>query len=82
MGRLGLGPHIDERYERVSLGAALGHGARQTAFVSTTIVRLLRGMASGRVSTRAMLWVNRISGAALVVFGVLAVIGALTSQGR
>ncbi|HET9275769.1 MAG TPA: RIP metalloprotease RseP, partial [Gemmatimonadales bacterium] len=52
VGRLGLGPHIDERYEPVSLGAALGHGARQTAFVSTTIVRLLRGMASGRVSTR------------------------------
>jgi threonine/homoserine/homoserine lactone efflux protein len=28
----------------------------------------------GRVSTRAMLWVNRLSGAALVVFGVLAVL--------
>jgi threonine/homoserine/homoserine lactone efflux protein len=31
----------------------------------------------GRVSTRALLWVNRISGAALVMFGVLAVISAL-----
>ena len=31
----------------------------------------------GRVSTRALLWVNRISGAALVLFGVLAVISAL-----
>jgi threonine/homoserine/homoserine lactone efflux protein len=32
-----------------------------------------------RVSTRALLWVNRISGAALVVFGILAVIGALSA---
>ena len=31
----------------------------------------------GRVSTTALLWVNRASGAALVVFGVLAVWGAL-----
>jgi threonine/homoserine/homoserine lactone efflux protein len=31
----------------------------------------------GRVSTRAMLWVNRISGAALVVFGIVAVLSAL-----
>jgi threonine/homoserine/homoserine lactone efflux protein len=31
----------------------------------------------GRVSTTALLWVNRISGAALVLFGVLAVISAL-----
>ena len=31
----------------------------------------------GRVSPAALLWVNRISGAALVVFGALAVISAL-----
>jgi len=31
----------------------------------------------GRVATTALLWVNRISGAALVLFGVLAVISAL-----
>jgi len=31
----------------------------------------------GRVSTRAMLWVNRISGAALVAFGIVAVLSAL-----
>jgi threonine/homoserine/homoserine lactone efflux protein len=30
-----------------------------------------------RVSTRVLLWVNRISGAALVLFGVVAVAGAL-----
>ena len=31
----------------------------------------------GRVSTSALLWVNRISGAALVVFGIVAVVSAL-----
>jgi threonine/homoserine/homoserine lactone efflux protein len=35
------------------------------------------GWVRGRVSPRAMLWVNRISGAALVVFGIVAVVGAL-----
>ena len=39
----------------------------------TSIVGWLRE----RVSTRALLWVNRISGAALVVFGVAAVAAAL-----
>jgi threonine/homoserine/homoserine lactone efflux protein len=41
--------------------------------VLTSIVGWLRG----RVSTRALLWVNRISGAALVVFGVVAVASVL-----
>lgn len=36
------------------------------------------GWVRGRVSARALLWVNRISGAALVVLGALAVLGALT----
>jgi hypothetical protein len=31
----------------------------------------------GRVSSTVLLWVNRISGAALVAFGALAVIAAL-----
>lgn len=31
----------------------------------------------GRVSTRALLWVNRLSGLALVVFGAVAVVSAL-----
>jgi threonine/homoserine/homoserine lactone efflux protein len=31
-----------------------------------------------RVSTTALLWVNRLSGAALVVFGVLAIVSALS----
>jgi threonine/homoserine/homoserine lactone efflux protein len=42
--------------------------------VLTSVVGWLRG----RVSTRALLWVNRISGAALVGFGIVAVVMALT----
>jgi threonine/homoserine/homoserine lactone efflux protein len=41
--------------------------------VLTSIVGWLRD----RVSTRALLWVNRISGAALVVFGILAILAVL-----
>jgi threonine/homoserine/homoserine lactone efflux protein len=41
--------------------------------VLTSVVAWLRG----RVSTTALLWVNRVSGAALVVFGALAVIASL-----
>lgn len=35
------------------------------------------GWARARVSSRALLWINRLSGAALVVFGVLAVVSAV-----
>ena len=35
------------------------------------------GWARGRVSTTALLWVNRISGAALVAFGIVAVVAAI-----
>ena len=41
--------------------------------VLCSVVAWLRG----RVSPTALLWVNRVSGGALVVFGVLAVISAL-----
>jgi threonine/homoserine/homoserine lactone efflux protein len=41
--------------------------------VLCTLVSWVRG----RVSPAALLWANRISGAALIVFGALAVIGAL-----
>jgi threonine/homoserine/homoserine lactone efflux protein len=41
--------------------------------VLTSIV----GWARERVSTRALLWVNRISGAALVAFGVVAIVAVL-----
>jgi threonine/homoserine/homoserine lactone efflux protein len=41
--------------------------------VLTSIVTWLRE----RVSTRVLLWVNRVSGAVLVVFGIVAVVAAL-----
>ncbi|MGH7560054.1 MAG: RIP metalloprotease RseP [Gemmatimonadales bacterium] len=52
VGKLGLGPRLLEHHEPVSLGRAVVLGARQTATVSTQIVRVVRGMFSGRVSTR------------------------------
>lgn len=41
------------------------------------IVCSIVAWARGRVSATALLWVNRVSGAALVVFGLVAVIAAL-----
>lgn len=52
VGKLRLGPAIPEDHRPLTLGASLVAGARQTAAVSTQIVRVVRGMFSGRVSTR------------------------------
>lgn len=52
VGKLRIGPDIPETHVPLSLGAALVTGAKQTATVSTQIVRVVRGMFSGRVSTR------------------------------
>jgi len=52
VGKLRLGPDIPERHEPLSLGPALVAGAKQTVTASTTVVRVVRGMFSGRVSTR------------------------------
>jgi regulator of sigma E protease len=52
VGKLRLGPELPERHEPLSLDRSLVIGARQTASVSTQIVRVVRGMFSGRVSTR------------------------------
>ncbi len=54
VGRLRIGFPMPLRHEPVSLGAALAMGARQTLAVSTQIVRFVRGMFSGRVSTRGV----------------------------
>jgi regulator of sigma E protease len=51
VGKLRLGPHLPDRHEPLSLGKALGQGAKQTLSASTTVVRVVRGMFSGRVST-------------------------------
>ena len=52
VGKLRLGPDLPVRHEPLSFGKALGEGARQTLSASTTVVRVVRGMFSGRVSTR------------------------------
>jgi len=52
VGKLRLGPAVPEQHRALSAGQAAGIGARQTLGVSTQIVRLVRGMFSGRVSTR------------------------------
>ncbi len=52
VGKLGLGVRLEERHEPVSFGRALVLGAQQTGAVSTQIVRVVRGMFSGLVSTR------------------------------
>src|SRR5439155_15232531 len=51
LGKLRFGPEIPERHTPLSFGQALVTGGRQTLGVSTQIVRLVRGMFSGRVST-------------------------------
>jgi len=76
-------------YAGVFAGIGLAAGA---SFVDAAVVTLaawlgstlwwvilcsLVGWARGRVSATILLWVNRVSGAALVALGVLAVIGAL-----
>lgn len=52
VGKLRLGPDVPERHEPLSLGKAIAAGTRQTISSSTTVVRVVRGMFSGRVSTR------------------------------
>jgi regulator of sigma E protease len=52
VGKLGLGNKVDERHEPVPLGQAVILGAKQTGMMSTQIVRVVRGLFSGRVSTR------------------------------
>lgn len=56
----------------VTLAAWLGSTAWWVILCSTL------GWARGRVSTTALLWVNRISGAALVAFGIVAIVAVLT----
>ncbi len=52
VGKLRLGVDIPERHIEIGLFSAFGRGASQTLDVSTQIVRVVRGMFSGRVSTR------------------------------
>jgi regulator of sigma E protease len=54
VGKLGLGYKLDVRHEPFPLGRAVVLGAKQTAMMSTQIVRVVRGLFSGRVSTRGV----------------------------
>ena len=52
VGKLRLGPDIPERHQPFTLGQAIVTGGEQTASTSTQIVRVVRGLFSGRISTR------------------------------
>ncbi len=52
VGKLRLGVAIPVRHVPLSLGQSLIGGARETRAFSTQVVRVVRGMISGRVSTR------------------------------
>jgi regulator of sigma E protease len=52
VGKLRIGVEIPERHVPVNLVESLKQGGAQTFAVSTQIVRVVRGMFSGRVSTR------------------------------
>ncbi len=52
VGKLRLGVDVPERHIQVGFFDALRQGASQTFAVSTQIIRVVRGMFSGRVSTR------------------------------
>ena len=53
VGRIGIrGPALPDVREPIGLTASLGEGARRVGFVATGVVGLVRGMFSGRVSTK------------------------------
>jgi regulator of sigma E protease len=52
VGKLRVGPLLPEHHVPLGLWASMTTGAEQTLAVSTQIVRVVRGMFSGRVSTR------------------------------
>jgi regulator of sigma E protease len=52
VGRLRLGSALPRSHQPLGLGPSLALGARQTLSASTQLVRGIRGMVSGRVSTR------------------------------
>lgn len=52
IGRLGVQVQRDLEREELGVGGALAHGLELTGAASTQIVRTVRGMVTGRVSTR------------------------------
>lgn len=70
----GLGLAVGASFaDALALTLAVWAGSSLWWVVLTAVVGWLRE----RVSTRVLLWVNRISGAALVAFGVVAIVVAL-----
>jgi threonine/homoserine/homoserine lactone efflux protein len=70
-----LGLAVDASFlDAATLTLGVWAGSTLWWVVLTGIVTWLRE----RVSTRVLLWVNRISGAALVIFGIVAVAAALS----
>jgi len=75
-----------------SIGLAAGAGYGDAAVLTLAVLAgstlwwvilcLVVAWVRERVSTTALLWVNRVSGAALVVFGVVAVFSAFSSAGQ
>lgn len=60
-------------FDAAILTLAVWAGSALWWLVLTSIVGLVRG----RISKRAVLWINRVSGAVLVAFGVVAVLAAI-----
>jgi regulator of sigma E protease len=52
VGRIGIYVNVPAREERLSFGEALADGTEATGVAATQIVRTVRGLFSGRVSTR------------------------------
>ena len=52
VGRVGITVSLDTRSESLSLGEAVAEGGRATLSASTQIVRTVRGLFSGRISSR------------------------------
>lgn len=52
VGKLGIGPELPEQRIPVGFLASVREGGRQTLFVSTQVFQIVRGMVSGKVSTR------------------------------
>ena len=54
VGRIGVRPKADVRYQEYSLGEAFAAGTRQTLESSTLIVRSIKGMIKGLISPRTL----------------------------
>jgi regulator of sigma E protease len=52
VGRVGISVRLDTRFEPLSLGAAVTEGFSATVGASTQIVRTVRGLFTGRISSR------------------------------